>query len=83
MKPTQFKQLDVRPILERGDEPFSAIRRTVDGLKTGEGLRLLAPFLPSPLIDLLKGEGFQTRFERGRDGAWVVYFWREPGLGSQ
>jgi uncharacterized protein (DUF2249 family) len=74
---TQFKRLDVRPILARGDEPFSAIRQRVDSLKSGEGLIVVAPFLPSPLIEKLGSEGFASKFERGAGGEWIVYFWRE------
>jgi uncharacterized protein (DUF2249 family) len=76
---TQFKRLDVRPLLARGEEPFPAIRRRVDALKPGEGLIVIAPFLPSPLIEKLGGEGFQSKVERGGGGEWIVYFWREPG----
>ena len=74
---TQFKRLDVRPILARGDEPFSAIRQRLDGLKSGEGLIVIAPFLPSPLIEKLGSEGFASKFERGESGEWIVYFWRD------
>jgi uncharacterized protein (DUF2249 family) len=78
MRPnTTFKRLDVRPILARGDEPFSAIRQRLDILKLGEGLIVIAPFLPSPLIEKLGSEGFTSKFERGVDGEWIVYFWRE------
>jgi hypothetical protein len=45
-------------------------------LKAGEGLTVIAPFLPSPLIEKLGSEGFQSRIERGA-GSWTVYFWRD------
>ncbi|MBX6324624.1 MAG: DUF2249 domain-containing protein [Chthoniobacterales bacterium] len=72
----KFKTLDVRPILARGVEPFSEIRATVDALGPDEGLSVIAPFLPSPLIEKLTGEGFQSRVERS-SGLWVTHFWRE------
>ena len=74
---TKFISLDVRPILTRGGDPFSAVRKTVDRLKTGEGLSVVAPFLPSPLIEKLGSEGFQSRVERRVDGTWVTHFWRD------
>jgi uncharacterized protein (DUF2249 family) len=74
--PRKFKTLDVRPILARGAEPFSVIRDKIDMLKAGEGLTVIAPFLPSPLIEKLGSEGFQSRIERGV-GSWTVYFWRD------
>ena len=75
-KPTKFKTLDVRPVIARGAEPFSVIRDRVERLKTDEGLIVIAPFLPSPLIEKLGSEGFQSRVERGT-ASWTVHFWRE------
>ena len=65
----KFKTLDVRPILSRGAEPFSKIRESVDALQPDEGLSVIAPFLPSPLIEKLGSEGFQSRVER-QNGWW-------------
>jgi Uncharacterized conserved protein (DUF2249) len=73
----KFKRFDVRPLLAAGREPYTAIRKRVDALKAEEGLILLCPFLPSPLIEKLGSEGFLSRVERGEQGAWIVYFWRE------
>lgn len=77
MKPTSFKTFDVRPLLARGDEPFDAIRARVDALLAGQGVTILAPFMPAPLIELLRSEGFASSMERRADGAWAVSFWRE------
>jgi uncharacterized protein (DUF2249 family) len=73
----KFKVMDVRPLLARGLEPFAQIRRTIDALKPGEGLSVAAPFLPSPLIELLQAEGFQARVERLPGSGWVTHFWRD------
>ena len=72
----KFKTLDIRPIIGRGVEPLSAIRDRIDTLKAGEGLIVIAPFLPSPLIEKLGSEGFQSRVERGTS-SWTVHFWRD------
>lgn len=74
---TRYKKLDVRPILAQGHEPCSAILKHVDALKEKEGLLLIAPFLPSPLIEKLGSEGFRSRIERGSTGEWLVFFSRE------
>lgn len=76
---SKFKKLDARVLLERGEEPFPKIREAADRLKEGEGLRVHAPFLPSPLIEKLGGEGFSSRVERVQGGEWIVYFWKENG----
>lgn len=72
----RFKRLDVRPLLARGEEPFSLIRARAEALKTGDGLIIVAPFLPSPLIEKFSSEGFATKIEHGPGGEWMVYFWR-------
>lgn len=77
--PTRFKRFDVRPLLDRGEEPLPEIRRRVQALASDEGLVVVAPFLPAPLIALLQGEGFASRFEHGPRGEWFVYFWRATG----
>ena len=73
----KFKTFDVRPLLARGEEPLAAIRTRVQSLAVGQGLTVIAPFLPAPLIEMLKGEGFQSTLERQRDGGWAVNFWKE------
>ena len=77
MKPKTFKVLDVRPLLARGEEPLGAIRERVDALAAGQGVTVIAPFMPAPLIELLKSEGFASSLERRADGAWAVNFWRD------
>ncbi|MEI6051575.1 MAG: DUF2249 domain-containing protein [Opitutaceae bacterium] len=78
MTTPKFKILDVRPNLARGEEPLPLIRARVDALTPGHGLTIIAPFLPAPLIELLKSEGYQSTMERRADGAWSVNFWTEP-----
>jgi len=73
----RFKRFDVRAMISRGGEPFPEIRRRVDALKPGEGLIVVAPFLPSPLVEKLNSEGFASRIEKGAGADWLVFFWRE------
>jgi hypothetical protein len=74
---SKFKRFDVRPLLKRGGEPLSEILQRVKSLPLGAGLVIIAPFLPSPLIELLGSQGFASKVEHGERGAWFVYFWRE------
>jgi uncharacterized protein (DUF2249 family) len=76
-EPRKFKTLDVRPILARGGEPFTQIRASLDRLAAGEGLSVVAPFLPSPLIERLGTEGFRSRVERQPGSCWITHFWKE------
>ncbi len=74
---SQFKRFDVRDLIRRGVEPFPEILERVTKLKPTEGLIVVAPFLPSPLIEKLGSLGFASKIERGSGADWVVYFWRE------
>jgi hypothetical protein len=73
----KFKRLDVREMIRGGIEPLPFIYERVDQLKNGEGVIVVAPFLPSPLIERLGGEGLKSKVERGTGADWLVYFWRE------
>lgn len=77
MRSVKFKTLDVRQMLAKNIEPFPEIRRRVDALPPGAGLTVVAPFLPAPLIEKLRSEGFSSRVERHTDGTWAAFFWRE------
>jgi len=73
----RFKRFDVRALIAQGVEPFPEIHRRVNQLEADAGLIVVAPFLPSPLIERLGGEGFKSKVERGAGADWLVYFWRE------
>jgi TusA-related sulfurtransferase len=71
---TTFVDLDVRPTLRAGGEPFEEIIAAVNTLKPGEGLRLFATFKPTPLFHVLGAKGF-THVARELDGGeWEVLF---------
>ncbi len=76
-KSVHFKRFDVRKLLQDGIEPLPEISKRIEALKTGEGLAIIAPFLPSPLIEKLRSENFSSRAEPQPDGSWITYFWRD------
>src|ERR1041385_4840855 len=51
---------------------------TVARLKDGQKLRLLAPFEPAPLFDLLARRGFSHQARPTDSGDWEVLFTRSP-----
>lgn len=63
--------------MQRGEEPLPQILRRVQKLEPEDGLIVVAPFLPSPLIELLGSQGFASKVECGEKGSWIVYFWRK------
>jgi hypothetical protein len=71
---TTFVDLDVRPILRAGGEPFEQIMRAVNDLKPDEGLRLFATFKPTPLFHVLGSKGFTHEAKEIGGGDWEVVF---------
>jgi hypothetical protein len=70
------RRLDVRPLLGQPGEPFRTIMETVAALGPAQTLLLSTPFLPSPIIEKLKAEGFEARPARLADGSWETRFQR-------
>jgi uncharacterized protein (DUF2249 family) len=71
---TQFMDVDVRPILRAGGEPFGEIMAAVAKLQPGQGLRLLATFKPTPLFQVLGSKGFSYQAQEIEGGDWEVLF---------
>ncbi|MGV8939641.1 MAG: DUF2249 domain-containing protein [Allorhizobium sp.] len=71
-------ELDVRPLLKNGGEPFQAIMQAVMGLAPGQGLKLYATFCPTPLFDVLANRGFSHQAREIEDGDWEVVFIPKP-----
>jgi uncharacterized protein (DUF2249 family) len=68
--------VDVRPMMEAGIEPRTTLFAAVQSLKEGQALVVIAPFLPSPLIERLRADGFLAEVARREDGAWETRFSR-------
>ena len=73
----KFRSLDLRPLVAHSQEPWKKIMAAAAALTPDEGLALTAPFLPSPLIEQLRADGFSVRTVHHADGSWKTYFWRE------
>lgn len=69
---TQARQLDVRPILDKGGDPFALIMKTAQALGPSEALQLMVGFEPIPLYAVLKSMGCAAHTEK--DGA-TFHIW--------
>ena len=67
-------ELDVRPILREGGEPFPQIMQAVAGLQAGQALKLLATFRPVPLFQAMQKKGFSYEAREIGGGDWEVIF---------
>jgi TusA-related sulfurtransferase len=70
----EFLDLDVRPTLKAGGEPFQQIIGAVASLAPGQGLRLFASFKPVPLFSVLGAKGFSHEESEIEGGDWEVLF---------
>lgn len=73
--------LDVRPEVESGRDPFRTIMTTVGNLKDGEGLHLINTFEPVPLYTVMKMKGFDHSTECV-GGVWHIYFFKGMAEGG-
>jgi uncharacterized protein (DUF2249 family) len=69
--------LDVREEIRQGRKPCGVITQTVGSLKSGQSLRLIAPFEPVPLFDLLGSQGYGHEATQLPGGDWEVLFSRD------
>ncbi|WP_296712364.1 DUF2249 domain-containing protein [Rhodoblastus sp.] len=69
-------ELDLRPILRAGGEPFADIMQAAGGLAPGQSLSLLATFEPVPLYRTLARKGFDHAAREIGGGDWEVLFTR-------
>lgn len=71
---TQTAELDVRPVIESGKDPFHIIMDKIKQLKRGEVLKLTNSFEPVPLIQILSKQGFDYYVETINDNLVNTYF---------
>ncbi len=71
-------QLDVRPILAAGGEPFQNIMQAAAEVLVGQRLLLEAPFEPLPLYKVMEKKGFAAWCEQLAPQHFRVHFYRLP-----
>lgn len=65
-------ELDVRPSLAKGVDPFGLIMQTVATLK-GRVLHIINSFETTPLYSVLGKQGFE-HYAKNDNGVWHIYF---------
>jgi uncharacterized protein (DUF2249 family) len=77
--PARVVELDVRPDLRAGEEPFGKIMAARKGLADDGVLRLRAIFEPVPLYAVFRKQGFHHWTERLAADDWCVWFYQPAG----
>lgn len=72
----KIHQLDVRPMIKSGKDPFQNIMAAVKELKDDEILLIINSFEPIPLYSVLGKKGFVNWTEKEND-VFKVYFYRD------
>lgn len=70
------KRLDARPIIEAGEQPINRVINELKNLKENEIYELITPFLPAPLIDMVKNQGFRSWSQQRDANAFHTFFSR-------
>jgi uncharacterized protein (DUF2249 family) len=81
LKKEQLVELDVRPVIASGQDPLSIIVQKVKTIQPGQVLKIINSFEPTPLMALLKKQGFVS-YADTIEPDWVeTYFYREENTG--
>ena len=67
--------LDARPMLAAGEQPVAQVIADLNALRPGDIYRLVAPFLPAPLVDKATSLGV-SHWIAQQDDLYVIYFCR-------
>jgi len=68
------KTLDARPIIETGGHPLEQVMKELVELENGKIYELITPFVPSPLLDVVRNKGYQVWTETAEDNSVRNYF---------
>lgn len=71
------KQLDARPMLANGEHPVGIVISDLQSMEGGKIYKLIAPFLPAPLIDKATSIGFEHWIKKDSDDIFEVFFYRK------
>lgn len=77
VKDDQVVVLDVRPEIESGRDPLKMILDAVKKIPAGGALKIINSFEPTPLIHLLKKQGFESFVDKADQDAIETWFFKE------
>jgi hypothetical protein len=72
-----YKELDAREMLAAGEHPVNQVMADLKQLPPGKIYRLVAPFLPAPLIDKASSISMNHWVNQVSDNEFEVYFYKK------
>ncbi len=79
MRKENIVELDVRPILAGGVDPFEAIMAELKKMDDSQTLLIINTFEPIPLLNILKKKGYDYQTERPENGLVHTYLEKFDG----
>jgi hypothetical protein len=70
-------ELDARGMLAAGEQPVNQVIADLQALDPGDIYRLLAPFMPAPLVDKASSLGISHWVTPNDDEEFTIYFCKE------
>ena len=70
-------ELDARGMLAAGEQPVNQVIADLQALAPGDIYKLVAPFMPAPLVDKASSLGVSHWVTQQADQGFVIYFCRE------
>lgn len=76
LKPEQIIEFDVRPLIDADKDPLPLIVEKVKSIEKGQALKIINSFEPTPLLSLLKKQGFDSYVDTIDDQLVETYFYK-------
>lgn len=82
LKPDWFKTssvvtiIDIKEILNRGEQPVYEVLAAIKALGKNEILKIIAPFIPAPLLDKTLSLGYKHWLNKIAENEFEIYFTR-------
>ncbi len=70
-------EVNVLKVLAKGGNPLTHIRKVAENLAPGESARVVAPFEPKPLLEMLGVMDLRVETEKGNNSGYIVVFHRD------
>lgn len=70
---TVVSTIDIREILNRGEQPVHEVLAAANKLVENEILEVIAPFIPAPLLDKIMSLNFRHWLNKSAEGEFRIY----------
>jgi hypothetical protein len=77
LKERVVSEFDAREMLAAGEQPVNQVMADLNSLDAGAIYKLIAPFVPAPLVDKASSLGLAHWIQRMGDEEFIVYFYKD------